>query len=773
MNLEDNNQSIVLKTGVDRMDDENKIEIGNWYLIDTSDDSLFYCTSNGWNKNEITSGEHSTLVCADRFESNLVILRSNASEYRVLTKNMDKLLKPVSEIDSLMMVEDALAGKRVTINQLQQQIKSIIQQLNPKNGNTSDSTDVMIATKDALVAKNTELKEVHGKQINKLGEEIKSHVADLTDIARYITLPASVNMNQIAESREVIDEKIHDLAIYGGLYEQENTISEGYSARDDQPIHIYQNLKFMDVECIDAYITGGINANNIGKFDKWIAEPENRDRVLPQPKSIVAIKNRKYPKRSGWSNDPNEIYLYMRNGDNIKRLKTAVDIKKTLLATDNVMGAEPYVKIDNHRKNEFKFITENEYQEREKTIRLFKPLYISSLLESHRVEKRYLDMLISYAQGRKNNAQAVLLKGEDKPQAVEHASDDDFESGIGHLNDHLQINKESTNELQGLIEKILSEENIQSVDIHTDITRPAAHSMSLRTYTSGLRISDDELGYLTESGEEVLLSTQVPEYQDELRAVTREYMSISAHHGVTKDSEIYNPFSHERDLKEYGLINDDNFFFDSIKKNQWKNYKRQNELAVLIQGLIDRTSFFGYIEANLFKPGFEENIKLVYDEKLGIYSGEMPDFKAFISQCNEYSKVGDFFYGQAEVWAALEAEKRESYRDSGHSYHYETTHIPELLAASKIVKKRSGKTVVVFKWEVARDWWSQAKTKYKTHTFECNLDLLINVSHYNQGDYKQFAEDPRCRALYPKWGAILMSAEHHKNKDSGPTSDKD
>lgn len=763
MSIDNNMPPVAVRAGVDRMADKNKIEIGNWYFINTAEEELFHVVNYTRDKNEITSGAYNILVCADRFESNLVVLKSNTCEYRVLTKNMDKLLKHVSNIDSLIMVEDALASKRVLINQLQQQIKSIVQSMNPKNSNVSDSTDVMIASKDALVAKSTELKEVHGKQINNLGEEIKSHVSDLTDIARYITLPASVDMNQIAESKEIVDEKIHDLSIYGGLYEQENVISEGYSARDDEPIHIYQNLKFMDVECVDFYITGGITAYNIPKFDSWLAKPENRDRVLPQPKSIVAIRNRKYPKRSGWSNEPNETYIYMRNGDNIKRLKTAVDIKDTLLATDNVMGIESYVKIKCHRNNDFKFMTENEYQERENSIRLFKPLFISSALESYRVEKRYLEILLTYAQGRRA-AQSILSKDEDSNKRAKDLSDDDFQVGVDQIKHYMEQNQNHINELQGLIEKMLSSEKILSDDIHTELRHPSGHSMTIRSYMKDLGISDDEIGYINNSGIEVFLLDSLQDYQDKLRAVAIEYRDITLAHGVTKDTDLYNPFERERDLKAYKPINDDNFFFDSIKKNQWKNYKRQNELAVLIQGIIDRTSFFGYIEANLFQTGFDETIKLVYDEKLGIYSGEIPDFEGFIAQCNQDSAAGDVFHGQAKVFADIEKEKQEAYRESGHSYHYERIAIPEFLEATKVINKRNGKTVVVFKWQTPRDYWSQAKTAYKNHTFECELDLLINVSKYTKGDYKKFADDPRTRALYPKWGALLMAAEYHNPK---------
>ena len=774
MNIENNSQSVALKTDVNRMDDENQIQIGNWYLLDTSDESLFYTAQHDWTNNEIKVGEHGVLVCADRFESNLVVLRSNACEYRVLTKNMDSVLKDVDDLDALMMVEEALASKRVVIVQLQQQMKTLIQSLTPDKSNVSSSTDVMIATKDALVAKTTELKNVHSKQMDKIGEEIKSNVSHLSIIARYITLPASVNMNQIAEGREIIDEKIHDISIYGGLYEEENILSEGYSARDEQPIHIYQDLKFMDVECVDFYIKGGIDYRNIGKFDKWLAEPKNRNRVLPHPKSIVAIKNRKYKKGSGWSNDPNETYLYMRNGDNIKRLKTAVDIKDTLLATENVMGIESYVRMDQHKKDKFYFITENDYQAREKNISLFKPLFISSVLEAQRIEKRYLEALLAYAKGRGNaklfiNQEDNNYQEDDEEPRQEVKADltgFDYQKALVDFELIVEKTTDKINELQGLVEKILSTNTLSHDGIYTNISYPSCSSMFDHQCKSQLGFSENEIGYITHSGEEVLFAADRDDFRKQINKVEMEYTNIVLEHGVSVSRSLYNPFEQENCLKEYLPINDDHYFFDTIKKKQWKNYKRQNELAVLIQGIIDRTSFFGYIDANLFKEGFEKTIKLVYDKKSGIYNGKMPDFKAFIEGCNEKSVTGDTFYGQAEVWAKIEEERREDYRNSGRGYHYETIHVPEFLKASKIVNKRNGKTVVVFKWQTKRDWWSQAKSKYKPHTFECDINSLINVSQYQQGDNKPFIDDPRCRELYPKWGKLIMAAENFKKSQT-------
>ena len=359
------------------------------------------------------------------------------------------------------------------------------------------------------------------------------------------------------------------------------------------------------------------------------------------------LKIASIPKDQGWSNEPNDTYLYIRNGDNIKRLKTAIDIQKTLLATDNPMGAESYVKIGSHRKKDFIFITEGEYQQRQKHIKLFKPLFISSALESYRVEKKYLESLLRYANGRKN-AKARIMNNDANPQELERNSDKVHQEYITTFEQYTDRNQMKINELQDLIEKILSSNKIDSDEIHTGIKHASSSWIPVSSYIESLGISENEVGYIDESGVEVELPIKATDYREELNNIKREYRNIVLEHEVSSDSDLYDPFAKEKELLEYKLINDDHFFFDDIKKMQWKNYKRQNELAVLIQGIIDRTSFFGYIQANLFKSGFEDTIKLVYDEKTGIYNGPIPDFKGFIEECNENTAVGDVFYGQAK-----------------------------------------------------------------------------------------------------------------------------
>lgn len=757
MGTSNNNQALTIEQGIERLASTNNIEIGNWYLIDTSDASLVHRTHDRHKNDEITTSESSALVCANRFESNLVVLSSNECEYRVLSRNMDKVLKSVDQVKAFEMVNLSLVTKRNNIELLQREMQSVIQNVNPKKP-PSESKDIIVATKDALIEKSSELKNVYGSKVEKIGKEIENNISSINAISKYITLPAMVNLHLIGEGKSVIDEKVRDLSIYGGLYEKEVVISKGYSARDELPIHIYQDLRHMDTECIDSYVNGGIDHGTIRVFDAWLAEPKNRDRVLPHPKSIVAIKNCLHPKRSeGWSTPPNDTYLYLRNGDNIKRLKSSISIKDTLLATDNAMGAETFVRTYASKTNPtFEFMTANEYEDKLDKVLKLKPIYIQSLLSQHRLEKKFLEGFKQYIEGRKSASMVIERNNNDSIELVQ-PTDESYGSSIARLNENIAEAVKAIADTKLALEKVMKNKKI-SLEGELNGSRKHSYTTLMGIHLSGM--SAQEIGYIDKLGARHDMPIARHKYEALDNEILAEYASVVKSISAKRDPANYNPFTDQKEIELFKPVNDDHYFFDSIKKSMWANYKNQNELAVLIQGIIDRTDFFGYTEASLFKSGYEDYIKLVYDKKSGLYDGDMPDFKGFIKNLNDNSEAGDLFYGHAEIWSELEDDRRDSYKQRQGYYGYERVSIPPYLKAQKIINKRDGRTVVLFKWQVERDYLSKAQSTHKNMSFECEMKHLINISKYQQGDHKQFIDDPRSRAQYPAWGEKIMMAEN-------------
>lgn len=743
---------------IEKLADHDTVELGEWFLLDKTKEHQYYLNARYGKEDEVLSGDGKALVCSDSFESNLVIFKSNCKSYRVLNKDLGDVVTPINKADAIELIQNKINKQQELIMLARDNIQEVIALISMSGTSQSSSTTVAVASKNAIMQQSTALKEVHAKNIEKYNQEIREHVGVLHEVTQYYSLPATVGISNLTKTKGLIDEKLHELNLYGGLDEKEVDIATGGVVNESAPIHIFQNLKYMDVEAIIGYESGGIGLGDVKSFNQWLAIPENRDRILPESKSIIAIKTRKYREFTvGYFQPENSTYLYMRNGENIRSLKTNLSISGTLLATENEITSDIYVKktgsSDNLSKN-FIFLSINEYDTLASKAELFKPLWLNLLLTGYKEKLRYLTSAIDYVEHRRRILGDVgvprnrdIMRGDER-RNIEYKPrpENEFHEGI-------EKQKESNEQVKIDIQTII--DAIENNFANPNLSMP-------RIYESRhIQISDHERGFIDEDGVEHLMGYSINEYHDKLIELTDQFSQKSGlYFPNNADVSSYNtePFSVLRALSSYSLMNEDNYFFDDLKTLSWQKYKRQNDLAVLIQGILDRTTFFGYTKANLFKDGYEDKIKLVHDKDKGLYDGDMPNFKAFIEKCNENSRAGDLFVGHQVLWLEKEREKLQDDR------FYDTIDIPKFLAAEKVVNKRDGRTMVSFRWEVERDWSSQAKSPTRVHRFECDIKSLLNVSHYKQGDCDVFAKDPRCRDLYPKWGGLIMAAERHYQK---------
>lgn len=131
-------------------------------------------------------------------------------------------------------------------------------------------------------------------------------------------------------NREIkkLDYVIQTIETYAGIKEEVVTIFKGEPAPETEPIVIRQAVLFMDEEF--ALIDDDFDWRKIGKFDDWLSKDDNFKIILPDPKSIVAIKPRRTDKQYSdnfWENiimnRPNHVTLFLiRNGENLYRLES-------------------------------------------------------------------------------------------------------------------------------------------------------------------------------------------------------------------------------------------------------------------------------------------------------------------------------------------------------------------------------------------------------------------------------------------------------------------
>lgn len=141
----------------------------------------------------------------------------------------------------------------------------------------------------------------------------------------------SVNAIVKKMSREIrkLNYVIQTIETYAGIKEEILTLQSGEPASEDTPIVIRQAVMFMDEEF--ALIDDDFDWQKIEKFDKWLVQDDNFKILLPDEKSIVAIKPRRkdkeYAKKDAWynfvMNQPNHVTLFLiRNGENLYRLES-------------------------------------------------------------------------------------------------------------------------------------------------------------------------------------------------------------------------------------------------------------------------------------------------------------------------------------------------------------------------------------------------------------------------------------------------------------------
>lgn len=220
---------------------------------------------------------------------------------------------------------------------------------------------------------------------------------------------------------------------------------------------------------------------------------------------------------------------------------------------------------------------------------------------------------------------------------------------------------------------------------------------------------------------------------------------------------------------EWKPVDHSNVYFDECMKEIEKKITEFNRIALIIQGLFDRSLVLHpHLPVQSWnKEGFERAIELVMDGTDVLYHGEPPDFQAYKDCCNASLGEGSVTVGQEDFWMAKEAEKESNRLDR--DYRNRTDYRPKRFRPQG--NPGPGLTATIAKWSprtrTATFSWERDKRsrQFRNETANCHLSVpasaLFNVSAYQQGDFKQFFIDPRTRQQYLKWAPMLLAAEDY------------
>jgi len=227
---------------------------------------------------------------------------------------------------------------------------------------------------------------------------------------------------------------------------------------------------------------------------------------------------------------------------------------------------------------------------------------------------------------------------------------------------------------------------------------------------------------------------------------------------------------------KWTLFTPDTVYYDDITEKIASDIQQYNRIALIIQGLLDRS-----LVLHPHPPyqvwtgeGFVQAIELVYDDSRALNPANMPIFEEYRAGLNESLKKGCMTVGQEDYWERAEAHK-ENHRYRSYYDRSDYTHTryrphgnpgPGLVAEVTSISKKKG--TCSFKWEKERtrvvSRWEDGSPTVPTK-IAVPRDKLFNVSAYKPGDYKIFFADPRIRLNYLEWAPFMMAAEdYHAGK---------
>jgi hypothetical protein len=110
------------------------------------------------------------------------------------------------------------------------------------------------------------------------------------------SLPIKATIGPMKESIKQVEDRIYTIELYAGLTEEAVQVCDGDPAPMGEKLRVMQRRLYMDEECLANYTAGGMDIQDVREFDEWISLPENRDRLLPFPRTLVAFRVRRTDK---------------------------------------------------------------------------------------------------------------------------------------------------------------------------------------------------------------------------------------------------------------------------------------------------------------------------------------------------------------------------------------------------------------------------------------------------------------------------------------------
>lgn len=338
MNDEDSKAALVEapRPSVSQMEAPDQTpKLGEWFWVRGLKD---------WNKKEILPW----LGCVNEVGTNYVNVRgvakdeyNNGNSWRIHLDDVLDHLTPAPEAPEVIARE--VAEHQAEVRRLMGEVKLLTSRLAVTSvalpPAASEETSVLALRNpgDSMADYKTALVKAKKETLPELFKQIEEANKAAARWMSAPLIPLRAEAAQLTPAIKAVEQRIFNVELYAGLVEQVVQIMDGEPAPVATPIHLFQRRHYMDEEALLNYRHGGMEFKDLGAFDRWLAEPENRDRILPKPRCIVAFQVRRNEKEREMVNLSDFIrileehkldkltFLYLRNGDRVYRLSTEID----------------------------------------------------------------------------------------------------------------------------------------------------------------------------------------------------------------------------------------------------------------------------------------------------------------------------------------------------------------------------------------------------------------------------------------------------------------
>lgn len=342
--------------GLDESAPTHEPKLGDWY---------WFIGKHTWvdadeKKAGIKVGDpYEWLGCVLKIGSNFIELHSPSRSY--VRVHFDELAECARyEPNAKQIVGSAIEHHQQRAREITHDIQQVAQRLGLRQFSLPDGTRdesralaVVSAQPDIDGYKNALIK-ARDKELPELFAALKKNNEALAEWMVADTLPLKASIGPLEDTLDQIKDRIFNVTLYAGLGEDAVKCCDGPPAPMNAILHVMQRRLYMDEECLLDYKTGGMEFASIEAFDKWMAKPKNRDRLLPHPRTLVAMRVRRFEKEretNGWLSAFINIktaqldemtFLYIRNGAQVWRLNSELEFGELIFPDPAVFeGGQP------------------------------------------------------------------------------------------------------------------------------------------------------------------------------------------------------------------------------------------------------------------------------------------------------------------------------------------------------------------------------------------------------------------------------------------------